>query len=118
MINNIEKEGNIFFAEVSDMITKEDIESIIPIVEEMISEHKKIKCLIIITELKGYTIGGFLADFGFYFKHKEAFEYMAIVGDKAYEKSIIEFFDYFLPGKAKYFDVLQLDKAKEWIKQV
>lgn len=118
MIKNVEIEGNIFFAEVSDMITKEDVESIIPKVEEMIAEHKTIKCLMIITELKGYTIGGFLADFGFYFKHKDAFEYMAVVGDKEFEKSIIDFFDYFLPGKAKYFDIAELDKAKEWIRKV
>ncbi len=117
MIKNVKKEGNIFYAEASDMVTKEDIESIIPMMEEMISEYKKVKCLLVLDNMKGYTVGGFLADFGFYLKHKDAFESMALVGDKDFQKAATEILSHFFSGKAKYFDVSELDKAKEWIKE-
>lgn len=117
MIKNIQKEGNILFAEVTDWITKEDVESVIPLVEEMLVDHKKINMFIHLNELKGYTVAGFFADFGFYLKHKDRFHYVAVVGDKEYEKAATEIFDNFMPGKVKYFDVSNLFKAKEWIKQ-
>jgi len=115
MIEDVEINGNIFYAKVSNMITKEDVESVIPKVEEIINKHGKIKCLIFLNEVKGYTIDGFLADFGFYFKNKNAFNTMAIVGDKAFEKAMTELMDKFLPGKAKYFDSSKLAEAKDWI---
>ena len=117
MIKNIETDKNIFYAEVTDMITKEDVENVIPVVEEMIKQYKKIKCLVFLNNAKGYTLGGFLADFNFYFKHLDAFEYFALIGDKEFEKGMIQLFDKLMPCKAKYVDVSELDKAKEWIKQ-
>lgn len=117
MIKNINTDGKIFFAEINDMVTKEDVESVIPVVEKLIEKYQKIKCLLILDNVKGYTLGGFLADFNFYFKHKNAFGNMAIVGDKEFEKAMIELFDKLLPGKAKYFDMSEKDQAKKWIKQ-
>lgn len=117
MIKNIEEQGNILFVEVTDMITKEDVESVIPTLEKMIEKYKKIKSLVIMNKLKGYTFGGFLADFDFYLKHQSSFDYMAIVGDKEFEKAIIELLSKLMPGKAKYFDISETDKAKEWIQQ-
>lgn len=116
MIKNIQNEGNILIAEVSDMITKDDVESVIPIVEEMISKYKQIKCIMEISEMKGYTLDGFLADFGFYFKYKDAFSYMALVGDKKYKTRIMQFLNLFYPNKAEYFD--NINDAKEWIQRV
>lgn len=118
MIKNVQQDGDLFIAEAKDMVTKEDIESLIPMAEEMISQYGKIKCLVIINEMKGYSVDGFLADFGFYFKHKDNFSYMAIVGDKKLEKAMNVFLTMFFKDKAKYFETSDLDKAKEWIKQV
>lgn len=118
MIKNVQIEGNIFFAEACDMITKEDVESVVPVVEKMIAEHKKVKCLMVVTEFKGYTIEGLLGDFGFYFKHKDAFDNMAIVGNKELGGKIAEFFGFFMPGKMKYFDISEFEQAKEWIRKI
>lgn len=117
MIKNIEIQGNLLYAELSDMITKEDVEQVIPKTEEMINQYGKIKFLVILNQVKGYTIGGFLADFGFYFKHKDAFDYAAIVGDKSFEKAMIEIMDKLCPGKAKYFDISEVEAAKKWINE-
>ncbi|MDD3014537.1 MAG: STAS/SEC14 domain-containing protein [Candidatus Gastranaerophilales bacterium] len=117
MIKNIEKDKNLFYAEVTDMITKEDVEAVIPIVEDIIKQYGKMNCLILLDNVKGYTFGGFLADFNFYLKHYDSFEYLAIAGDKKFEKGIVQIFDKIMPGKAKYYDISELNKAKEWIKQ-
>ena len=116
MIKNIEKDNNIFYAEVAGMITKEDVESAMYTVEEILKQHKKMKCLIYLNDVKGYTLDGFLTDFNFYFKYKDSFDYAAIVGDKEFEKGMVQLFDKLMPGKAKYFEISELDKAKEWIK--
>jgi len=118
MIKNIEKDKNIFLAEITGMITKEDVESVIPIVEEVLKQYKRMKCLIFLNDVKGYTLEGFLADFNYYLKHKDVFDYVAIVGDKELEKALVELFAKLMPGKAKYFDISELDKAKEWIKEI
>lgn len=115
MINNMGKKENLFFVEISDFITKEDVDNVIPLVEEIIEIYQKMKCLIILNNVKGYTFGGFLADFNFYLKHRNSFDYVAIVGDKEFEKRMIELFDKLMPGKAKYFDILEVEKAQEWI---
>jgi len=117
MIKKIETDKNLFYAEVTDFITKEDVESVIPVVEDILKEYKKMNCLILLNKVKGYTLGGFLADFNFYLKRKDAFDYTAIVGDKEFEKAMAELFDKLMPGKAKYFDISDLEQAKEWIRQ-
>lgn len=117
MIKNIETDKNIFSAEVSGMITKEDVESVIPMVEELIENYGRIKCLIILNEVQGYTVGGFLADFNFYFKHVANFDYMAMVGDKEHSGPMETLFEYLMPNKAKYFGLDELEQAKEWLKQ-
>ncbi len=118
MIKNLKKDKNYFYVEITGMITREDVESVIPVVNEIIAEYKKMKGLVYLNDVKGYTFAGFLADFNFYLKHEDYFEYMAIVGDKGFEKEMVNVFDKLMPGKAKYFDTSELGKAKEWIKNL
>lgn len=117
MLKKIEEIKNYMFVEVSDMITKEDVESVIPALDNIIDKHEKIKCLVLLNEVKGYTFGGFIADFNYYLKNKSAFDSVAIVGDKEFEKGMVQIFDKLMPGKAKYFDISELEKAKEWIEK-
>ena len=117
MIKNMGKKDNLFFVEISDYITKEDVNEAIPLVEEIIEKYKKMKCLIILNDVKGYTLGGFLADFNFYLKQHNSFDYVAIVGDKEFEKGMVDLFDKLMPGKAQYFDILEVEKAQEWIQE-
>lgn len=118
MIKNIEKIKNCLNLEVTGTITKEDVESVIPVVNEIIKEYKKMKCFIFLNDVKGYTLDGFLVDFHFYLTHKDAFDYTAIVGDKEFEQKFIEIFDKLMPGKLKYFDYAKIEEAKKWISEV
>lgn len=118
MIKHVEHEGNILYIEVTEMITKEDVEYIIPIIDKIVEEYDQMKSIIFLNNVKGYTVEGFLADFNFFLKHHKVFGAIAVVGDKEFEKLLVRMFENMLPERAKYFDASELDKAKEWIKQV
>ncbi|OGI17155.1 MAG: hypothetical protein A2287_05435 [Candidatus Melainabacteria bacterium RIFOXYA12_FULL_32_12] len=117
MIKLVEKEKNYIYIEAKDMITKEDVGNIIPEFEDLIKKFGKVRTLIVMDKVKGYSLEGFLVDFNFYLKHKNNFDYTAFVGDKKLEKHILKLSENIMPGKVRYFDVSELDKAKEWIKQ-
>ncbi len=117
MIENIERRDNLFYVKVSGKITNEDVKYVAPMIEKMIVEYKKIKILVYLNNVSGYTIGGFIADFMFYLKYINAFKHMAIVSNNGIFEKEIEKFSKIFPCNIKYFDEIELVKAQDWINQ-
>ncbi len=116
MLKTVEKDENYLVIEASDMITRDDIVGVIPTIEDIIKKYEKVKNLIVLKNVKGYTFEGFLADFNFYLNHKDNFEYVAMVGDETYKKEMENIIEGLMPEKGKFFETSELDKAKEWLK--
>ena len=118
MIQDIQRNDNLFYLKISGQITGKDVNYAVPIIEKAMKEHKNIKFLVVLSDFTGYTFGGFIQDFLFYFKYMHIFKYIAVVGNNDKYKKFIENFNKYFPCNARYFDESKLADAQDWINQI
>lgn len=109
--------GNIVEVHATGKLSKEAYEAFVPMTEEKIREHGKIRILFIMHDFHGWTAGAAWEDFKFDLKHFNHIERLAIVGETKWEKGMSVFCRPFTTAKIKYFDHTDLEKAREWIQE-
>ena len=107
--------GNIVEVEATGKLTKEAYESFVPMTEEKIKEHGKIRILFVMHDFHGWDAGALWEDMKFDLKHFNHIERLAIVGESKWEKGMSVFCRPFTTAKIKYFDTTDIDKARAWI---
>lgn len=93
-----------------------DIEEVEPILSEIIDKYGKVNFLIDITDYKKQSIQNFSNDIQLAIKHRSDINRISIVGDKLWQKLIANFGYLYFPGQ-RYFDISEMEKAWEWIKE-
>src|SRR5260221_3625114 len=73
-----ESSGRLVALRVAGKLTKEDMVSVAPPVEEKIRENGKVDLLCDMTDLHGWSLGGVLAGVKFYPKNAENFPRLAV----------------------------------------
>lgn len=114
---NIEIDGNVMEVTVTGKLEKSDYETFKPAAEELINEYGKIRVLFVMHDFHGWTAGALWEDIKFDAKHFNHIERLAIVGESKWEKGMSVFCRPFTTAKIKYFDISELDKAREWIRE-
>src|SRR5258707_4405768 len=77
--------GRLVALRVAGKLTKEDMVSVAPPLEEKIRENGKVDLLCDMTDLHGWSLGGFLAELKFDAKHAKDFRRVAgITGETIY----------------------------------
>ncbi len=109
--------GNILEVNATGKLTKEAYASFVPMTEEKIKEHGKVRILFIMHDFHGWTAGAAWEDFKFDLKHFSHIEKLAIVGETKWEKGMSVFCRPFTTAKIKYFDHTDIDKARQWIEE-
>ncbi|MCA9213490.1 MAG: STAS/SEC14 domain-containing protein [Planctomycetales bacterium] len=109
--------GNIVEVQATGKLTKEAYESFVPMTEEKIKEHGKIRILFVMHDFHGWSAGAAWEDFKFDLKHFNHIERLAIVGETKWEKGMSVFCRPFTTAKIKYFDHTDIEKAREWIEE-
>ena len=109
--------GNLVEVHATGKLTSEAYESFVPMTEEKIKEHGKIRILFIMHDFHGWTAGAAWEDFKFDLKHFNHIEKLAIVGETKWDKGMSMFCRPFTTAKIKYFDQTDLEKAREWIEE-
>lgn len=112
-----EAEGKILHVRLSDKLAREDYESLMPAFERLIAEHGKLRILLKMDHFHGWTAGALWEDIKLDFKHFNDVERIAMVGDKAWEKSMSVFCKPFTTATIRYFDQSQIGEAREWIRE-
>lgn len=100
------------------MITSVDYEkSLIPLVEEKLKRHDKLKVLLVAgTYFDGFSEGAMWDDARFGMSHLTTFSKMALVTDVDWLRRSAKLFGMLLPTELMVFDLADLEDAKEWIK--
>lgn len=109
--------GKLLCVRVTGKLTKEFYEEFVPIVEDLIRQHGKVRILLEMHDFHGWTAGALWEDIKFDVKHWNHIERLAIVGETRWEHGMATFCKPFTTAKIRYFDASKLDEAQTWIEE-
>lgn len=107
--------GKLLHVRVTGKLTKESYEMFVPVVDEQIKAHGKIRVLFEMHDFHGWTAGALWEDVKFDVKHWRDIERLAIVGESKWEQGMAAFCKPFTAAKIKYFDHTKLEEAQSWL---
>jgi SpoIIAA-like len=107
--------GRVLEVRVTGKLTKEAYHEFVPAVDAQIKQHGKLRILFVMRDFHGWTAGAMWEDLKFDLKHWKDIERLAVVGDKKWEKGIAAFCKPFTKAKIRYFDVAQVEEARNWL---
>ena len=110
-------EAKVLTIKASGKLSKEDYEAFIPKLEQLIKRFGKIRILFEMKDFHGWDASALWQDLKFDIKHFKDIERLAMVGDRKWEKGMSIFCKPFTTAKVKYFDVNEVEKARDWIKE-
>ena len=98
-------------------LTHEDYGTITPFIDSALStiDHPKVKVFIDGTELEGWEPRAAWDDFKLGLKHGNAFDKIAIYGNKRWQETASKIASWFISGEAKFFEDRQ--EALNWLNQ-
>ena len=109
--------GKLLHVKATGKLTKDSYETFVPLVDEQIREHGKLRILFEMQDFHGWTAGAMWEDIKFDLKHWKDIERLAIVGESKWEQGMAVFCKPFTSAKIQYFDHTQLDEAKRWLEE-
>lgn len=113
-----EAEGRFHFISLSGKLNKEDYKAFVPNIDDAIERHKTINVLFDIAGFRGWTLAAFFEDAKFGLNHYRGFKRLAFVGDRRWEKGLAMLCKPFTRAEVRYFDINQMDAAKNWIREM
>ena len=108
--------GTIGFEAVGEVEDDDWEETVEPVLRQEIAEGRDLRLLylagVAAEEVEGDAIK---ADTGFRARHATSFERVAVVSDEDWMRPALRGLSFLLPGKAKGFQVRELEAAKTWL---
>ena len=108
--------GKLLEALLTGKLAKEDYEAFVPVVEQLVAVHGKIRMLVVMHDFHGWTAGALWEDTKFAAHHFRDIERIAIVGETKWEKGLAIFCVPFTAAEVRYFDHAALEEARAWLK--
>ncbi|MDT0690901.1 STAS/SEC14 domain-containing protein [Salegentibacter sp. F188] len=113
LINSNKKD--LVAVEVSGEVSKEEVESLHPLIEEITAKNNKVDFYFELHGFYGYDLEGLWADLKIDAAHISDYGNRAIVGDKKWQEKTTKVLNFFSGSQIKYFDINEKDTAKAWI---
>ncbi|QOR61895.1 STAS/SEC14 domain-containing protein [Sulfurovum sp. ST-21] len=105
------------FIEVSMLgkLTHEDYQIFVPMIDKALKKAKglEVDLLVDMRAFKGWEMKAAWDDLKFGLKHRNAFDKMAIVGDRQWEEISVKMMAHFMAGKTRFFK--NREKALSWL---
>ena len=108
--------GDLVALRISGHVDKTDYDVMLPLLEEKIKQHGKIKVYTELQEVEDYTLKALWEDVKFDIRHAADFKKAAIVGDQKWLDMLAILASPFTSAEIKYFNFSDRDKAMSWIK--
>lgn len=115
ILNNTKED--LIALEAEGKIVKEDYENFLPLLDEMVKKHEKIKAYIEVKELDGVTLPALWEEIKGDVKYFDNFNRVAVVGEAKWKETATKAANILPHVEAKYFDISEKQKAKEWIEE-
>ena len=107
--------GAVLEVRVSDKLTTGDYAHFVPEFERLVKAHGRIRVLFEMNDFHGWQAGALWEDIKFDLHHFKDIERIAMVGDRKWESWMAGFCKPFTTAKVRYFDVSDLEAAKNWL---
>lgn len=109
--------GNVAGFSATGKVTGEDYERVlIPIVEEKLEEHSKIRLIYHLGEgVSGFDAAAMWDDAKVGIKHLSSWERIAVVTDIDWIRNAVMLFGFAMPAPVKTFPNRDLDEAIDWV---
>ncbi|SFV50667.1 hypothetical protein MNB_SV-8-1420 [hydrothermal vent metagenome] len=105
------------FVELSMLgkLTHEDYKTFVPMIDKALKEAKglEVDLLVDMRDFTGWELLAGWDDMKFGLKHRNAFDKMAIVGNKKWEELSVKMMSHLMKGKSKFFK--EREKALSWL---
>jgi hypothetical protein len=102
---------------MSGKLHDEDYKTFVPMVDEAIAEHGKVRMLAQFHDFHGWDAKALWDDTKFATTHCTKIERIALVGEKTWEKWMAIVCKPFTMAKIRYFDAAQIDAARKWLEE-
>jgi len=96
-------------------LNHEDYQLFVPMVDKALKSAKGLEVDLLV-DMKGFKGWEFMAawdDFKFGVKHRNAFDKIAIIGNKKWEEASVAMMSHLMKGESKFFK--ERDKALSWL---
>lgn len=108
-------DGRVIEITVSGKLTRDDYTHFADTMDELIQSHDRMRILIVMPDLEGWTGGAFWEDLKFGIKHYRDVERVAIVGEGRWQKIMAFLSKPFTAAEVRYFIPAQIDAARQWL---
>jgi hypothetical protein len=112
-----EAEGKILEVRATDKLTRADYEEFVPEFERLIAQHGKLRVLFEMRDFHGWKAGALWEDIKLDLEHFADIERLALVGEKAWQKGMSVFCKPFTSAEVRYYELDELERAREWLRE-
>jgi hypothetical protein len=109
---------NLVELRVRGRLSREDYDTIVPLLVELANEHGLLRFLIFLDDFHGLELDAFWAELKFDVKNRKNFGRIAVVGATKLQRAAIEAAAVFFPDSVEFFSREETAKAREWIARV
>lgn len=114
---NEKADGRIIEVIVTGKLQREDYDYFVPLMEQAIERHGKIRILFQMYDFHGWSACALWEDVKFDVRHYSDIERLAMIGDKAWEKGMSIFCKPFTGAEIRYFEPDHRDEANNWLEE-
>jgi hypothetical protein len=100
---------------LSGKLHHEDYKSFVPALDTVVAAEGRGRLFVLMEAFHGADLHAVWDDIKFGLKHFSDFDRIATVGDRRWEKWMVQMSKPFVKAKAKYFDMADIDAARAWI---
>jgi hypothetical protein len=106
---------NVVELELSDKLAKSDYADLGSQFEALVEAHGRLRLLLVMHEFSGIRLNALWQELKFCAHHHQDFERIACVGDKRWEKRMVEAMKPLTNATVRYFDIPDVPKAQAWL---
>ena len=109
--------GTVVTLKFREKLDKADYETFVPMIESQMRNGSPIRLLAELRDFEGWTAGALWEDTKFAAKHFNDIERLAVVGESRWQKGITVFVKPFTSADVRYFDIQEIDRARDWVRE-
>jgi len=111
----IETTDDLVEVHISGKLTHKSYEEFVPLVEQRIREHGKLRMLVVLHDFHGWSAGALWDDLKFDLGHFRDIARLAIVGETKWQHGMAVFCKPFTTAKIRYFPSNEIEAARTWL---
>ncbi len=102
---------------LSGKLHDDDYRQFVPTIETLLNAEGRVRMFVQFEDFHGWDLHAAWDDFKFAMRHYSDFDRIAMVGDRRWEKWMVQVCKPFTKAKVRYFDISQIDDAWAWLRE-